>query len=133
MQAWFAVCDDVANNDLITQLYQEAENVESCAEGLMLWIDAGMSYEIRLVKDEEALLEKREVVTCNLEEEDTAWVEKWVGGEGSHSVRTFVAFALMGESEDLEDIVDHGCGVCVHQLNLALNGIKCFIGLHLQN
>lgn len=106
MQAWFAVCDDVANNDLITQLYQEAENVESCAEGLMLWIDAGMSYEIRLVKDEEALLEKREVVTCNLEEEDTAWVEKWVGGEGSHSVRTFVAFALMGESEDLEDIVD---------------------------
>ena len=106
MQAWFAVCDDVANNDLITQLYQEAENVESCAEGLMLWIDAGMSYEIRLVKDEEALLEKREVVTTGTPEEDTIWVEKWMGGVGNYSVRTFVAFALMGRTIELMDMVD---------------------------
>jgi len=100
------VYSEVANNDLIIELYKEAENVEHCEEMLTRWEEAGLSYEIRLVEDEEALLEKREVVTTGTPEEDTIWVEKWMGGVGNYSVRTFVAFALMGRTIELMDMVD---------------------------
>jgi len=100
------VYNEVASNDLVIELYKEAENVAHCEEMLMLWEEAGLSYEIRLVEDEDALLEKREVVTTGIPEEDTIWVEKWVGGVGNYSVRTFVAFALMGRVVELMDIVD---------------------------
>ena len=105
MQARY-VYSEVANNDLIIELYKEAENVEHCEEMLTRWEEAGLSYEIRLVEDEEALLEKREVVTTGTPEEDTIWVEKWMGGVGNYSVRTFVAFALMGRTIELMDMVD---------------------------
>ena len=108
MQAWHVV-NEAANDDLIIELYKEAENVEQCEEMLMLWEEVGLSYEIRLVEDEEALLEKREVVTTGKPEEDTVWVEKWVGGVGNYNVRTFVAFALMGRTEELKDMVDDTC------------------------
>ena len=106
MQACY-VLNEAAKDDLIIELYKEAENVELCEEMLMLWEEVGLSYEIRLVEDEEALLEKREVVTTGKPEEDTIWVEKWVGGVGN--VRTFVAFALMGRTEELKDMVDDAC------------------------
>ena len=62
------------------------------------------------MEDEEALLEKREVVTFgHPEEDDTIWVEKWVGGVGNYNVRTFVAFALMGKAGELEDLVEDTC------------------------
>ena len=99
----------MGNNDLVLDLYKEAANVACCEEMLLLWEEAGFSYEIRLVEDEEALLEKREVVTTDNPEEDTIWVEKWVGGVGSYSVRTFAAFALMGKTIELMDIVDDTC------------------------
>ena len=105
MQARY-VYNEVASNDLVIELYKEAENVAHCEEMLMLWEEADLSYEIRLVEDEEALLEKREVVTTGTPEEDTIWVEKWVGGVGNYSVRTFVAFALMGKTGELMDMVD---------------------------
>ena len=62
-----------------------------------------MSYEIRLVGDEEALLEKRELVTATNPREDTTWVERWEGGKGD-SARKFVSFAIL--SGEFIDIVD---------------------------
>ena len=103
------VVSGAADNDLIIELYKEAENVAYFEEMLNQWEEAGFSYEIRLVADEEALLEKREVVTTSSPEEDTIWVEKWVGGVGNYNVRTFVAFALMGRAADLEYMVDDTC------------------------
>ena len=63
-------------------------------EYFYLWNECNLEYEIRLVEDKEALLEKREVASDELlVGEDQVMVEKWVGGEeeGSPSVRTFVA------------------------------------------
>ena len=60
------------------------------------------------MEDEEALLEKREVASDELlVGEDQVMVEKWVGGgeEGSPSVRTFVAMALMARLDVIEELV----------------------------
>ena len=62
-QAWYGV-SEVANNDLLMKLYMEAENNEYAEDMLEHWDEASLSYEIRLVEDEEALLEKREVCIC---------------------------------------------------------------------
>ena len=59
-QAWYGVSER-ANNDLLMRLYMEAENNEHAEELLMHWDEDSLSYEIRVVEDEEALLEKREV------------------------------------------------------------------------
>ena len=60
------------------------------------------------MEDEEALLEKREVASDELlVGEDQVMVEKWVGGgeeEGSPSVRTFVAMALMARLDVIEEL-----------------------------
>ena len=68
------------------------------------------------MEDEEALLEKREVASDELlVGEDQVMVEKWVGGgeEGSPSVRTFVAMALMARLGVVEELVanTHLCEV----------------------
>ena len=71
------------------------------------------------MEDEEALLEKREVASDELlVGEDQVMVEKWVGGqeeeeEGSRSVRTFVAMALMARMGVVEELVanTHLCEV----------------------
>ena len=68
------------------------------------------------MEDEEALLEKREVASDELlVGEDQVMVEKWVGGgeEGSPSVRTFVAMALMARLGVIEELVanTHLCEV----------------------
>ena len=60
------------------------------------------------MEDEEALLEKREVASDELlVGEDQVMVEMWVGGEeeGSPSVRTFVAMALMARLDVIEELV----------------------------
>ena len=60
------------------------------------------------MEDEEALLEKREVASDELlVGEDQVMVEKWVGGgeEGSPSVRTFVAMALMARLDVIKELV----------------------------
>ena len=62
-QAWYGV-SEVANNDLLMKLYMEAENNEYAEDMLEHWDEASLSYEIRVVEDEEALLEKREVCIC---------------------------------------------------------------------
>ena len=46
------------------------------------------------------------MVTTGAPEDDTVWVERWVGGVGSYSVRTFVAFALLGKAIEVEDMVE---------------------------
>ena len=69
------------------------------------------------MEDEEALLGKREVASDELlVGEDQVMVEKWVGGgveEGSPSVRTFVAMALMARLDVIEELVanTHLCEV----------------------
>ena len=71
------------------------------------------------MEDEEALLEKREVASDELlVGEDQVMVEKWVGGqeeeeEGSPSVRTFVAMALMARLGVVAELVanTHLCEV----------------------
>ena len=70
------------------------------------------------MEDEEALLENREVASDELlVGEDQVMVEKWVGGqeeeEGSPSVRTFVAMALMARLGVVEELVanTHLCEV----------------------
>ena len=67
------------------------------------------------MEDEEALLEKREVASDELlVGEDQVMVEKWVGGEeGSRSVRTLVAMALMARLGVVEELVanTHLCEV----------------------
>ena len=87
-------------------------------EYFYLWNENNLEYEIRLVEDEEALLEKREVASDELlVGEDQVMVEKWVGGqeeeEGSRSVRTFVAMALMARLGVVEELVanTHLCEV----------------------
>ena len=53
-------------------------------------------------------MEKREVASDELlVGEDQVMVEKWVGGgeEGSPSVRTFVAMALMARLDVIEELV----------------------------
>ena len=94
-----------SNQDLIIALQKEAENSVQAEELLFTWEEAGLSYEIRLVEDEEALLEKREMVTATTPREDTMWVEKWEGGKGNQG-RRFAAFAVMGRSGEFVDIVD---------------------------
>ena len=106
-QAWHVVDSELTHNVLLLELYKEAE--ESCEEMLDHWEDAGLSFEIRLLEDEEALLEKREVVTCCHTKEEMIWVEKWAGGVGSCNVRTFVAFAIMGKAKHVEELVEDTC------------------------
>ena len=96
-----------------------AQGKDESEEYFYLWNEENLKYEIRLVEDEEALLEKREVASDELlVGEDQVMVEKWVGGqeeeeEGSPSVRTFVAMALMARLGVVEELVanTHLCEV----------------------
>ena len=82
--------------------------MDKSEEYFYLWNEENLKYEIRLVEDEEALLGKREVASDELlVGEDQVMVEKWVGGgeeEGSPSVRTFVAMALMARLDVIEEL-----------------------------
>ena len=93
-----------------------AQGKDESEEYFYLWNEENLKYEIRLVEDEEALLEKREVASDELlVGEDQVMVEKWVGGgeEGSPSVRTFVAMALMARLDVIEELAanTHICEV----------------------
>ena len=103
--AWDGL-DEEALQNLVIELFHKANDENE--EYFYLWNENNLEYEIRLVEDEEALLEKREVASDELlVGEDQVMVEKWVGGgeEGSPSVRTFVAMALMARLDVIEELV----------------------------
>ena len=103
--AWDGLEEEALQN-LVIELFHKAEDENE--EYFYLWNENNLEYEIRLVEDEEALLEKREVASDELlVGEDQVMVEKWVGGgeEGSPSVRTFVAMALMARLDVIEELV----------------------------
>ena len=112
--AWDGVEEEAVQN-LVIELFHKAKDENE--EYFYLWNENNLEYEIRLVEDEEALLEKREVASDELlVGEDQVMVEKWVGGqeeEGSRSVRTFVAMALMARLGVVEELVadTHLCEV----------------------
>ena len=114
--AWDGMEEEALQN-LVIELFHKAEDENE--EYFYLWNENNLEYEIRLVEDEEALLEKREVASDELlVGEDQVMVEKWVGGqeeeeEGSRSVRTFVAMALMARLGVVEELVanTHLCEV----------------------
>ena len=114
--AWDGLEEEAVQN-LVLELFHKAEDENE--EYFYLWNENNLEYEIRLVEDEEALLEKREVASDELlVGEDQVMVEKWVGGqeeeeEGSPSVRTFVAMALMARLGVVEELVanTHLCEV----------------------
>ena len=112
--AWDGL-DEEALQNLVIELFHKANDENE--EYFYLWNENNLEYEIRLVEDEEALLEKREVASDELlVGEDQVMVEKWVGGqeeEGSPSVRTFVAMALMARLGVIEELVanTHLCEV----------------------
>ena len=112
--AWDGL-DEEALQNLVIELFHKTEDENE--EYFYLWNENNLEYEIRLVEDEEALLEKREVASDELHVgEDQVMVEKWVGGqeeEGSRSVRTFVAMALMARLGVIEELVanTHLCEV----------------------
>ena len=103
--AWDGLEEEALQN-LVIELFHKANDENE--EYFYLWNENNLEYEIRLVQDEEALLEKREVASDELlVGEDQVMVEKWVGGgeEGSPSVRTFVAMALMARLDVIEELV----------------------------
>ena len=112
--AWDGLEEEALQN-LVVELFHKANDENE--EYFYLWNENNLEYEIRLVEDEEALLEKREVASDELlVGEDQVMVEKWVGGqeeEGSRSVRTFVAMALMARLDVIEELVanTHLCEV----------------------
>jgi len=112
--AWDGLEEEALQN-LVIELFHKANDENE--EYFYLWNENNLEYEIRLVEDEEALLEKREVASDELlVGEDQVMVEKWVGGqeeEGSPSVRTFVAMALMARLGVVEELVanTHLCEV----------------------
>jgi len=113
--AWDGLEEEAVQN-LVIELFHKAKDENE--EYFYLWNENNLEYEIRLVEDEEALLEKREVASDELlVGEDQVMVEKWVGGqeeeEGSRSVRTFVAMALMARLGVVEELVadTHLCEV----------------------
>jgi len=112
--AWDGLEEEAVQN-LVIELFHKAKDENE--EYFYLWNENNLEYEIRLVEDEEALLEKREVASDELlVGEDQVMVEKWVGGqeeEGSRSVRTFVAMALMARMGVVEELVanTHLCEV----------------------
>ena len=102
--AWDGLEEEAVQN-LVLELFHKAEDENE--EYFYLWNENNLEYEIRLVEDEEALLEKREVASDELlVREDQVMVEKWVDGgeEGSPSVRTFVAMALMARLDVVEEL-----------------------------
>ena len=118
--AWDGLEEEALQN-LVIELFHKANDENE--EYFYLWNENNLEYEIRLVEDEEALLEKREVASDELlVGEDQVMVEKWVGGqeeEGSPSVRTFVAMALMARLGVIEELVanTHLCEVSRLQYN----------------
>merc|ERR1712013_636710 len=112
--AWDGLEEEALQN-LVIELFHKANDENE--EYFYLWNENNLEYEIRLVEDEEALLEKREVASDELlVGEDQVMVEKWVGGqeeEDSRSVRTFVAMALMARLGVIEELVanTHLCEV----------------------
>ena len=112
--AWDGLEEEALQN-LVIELFHKANDENE--EYFYLWNENNLEYEIRLVEDEEALLEKREMASDELlVGEDQVMVEKWVGGqeeEGSPSVRTFVAMALMARLGVIEELVanTHLCEV----------------------
>ena len=104
--AWDGLEEEAVQN-LVIELFHKAQDENE--EYFYIWNENNLEYEIRLVEDEEALLEKREVASDELlVGEDQVMVEMWVGGEeeeGSRSVRTFVAMALMARLSVLEELV----------------------------
>ena len=99
--------EEEAVQNLVIELFHKAQDENE--EYFYIWNENNLEYEIRLVEDEEALLEKREVASDELlVGEDQVMVEMWVGGEeeeGSRSVRTFVAMALMARLSVVEELV----------------------------
>jgi len=112
--AWDGLEEEAVQN-LVIELFHKAQDENE--EYFYIWNENNLEYEIRLVEDEEALLEKREVASDELlVGEDQVMVEMWVGGEeeeGSRSVRTFVAMALMARLSVVEELVanTHLCEV----------------------
>ena len=105
--AWDGLEEEAVQN-LVIELFHKAQDENE--EYFYIWNENNLEYEIRLVEDEEALLEKREVASDELlVGEDQVMVEKWVGGEeeeeGSRSVRTLVAMALMARLGVVEELV----------------------------